>query len=118
MNEKQQITFLKKIVSKKTVSQVEKADLKIICNELNVQIKETSCKDCWRDAAVTCYNILLAKIAPSIKRKYVLRGNVDVRFNGERINASTINDEKAAKLIEAGFPIKFFVKINGVVNEV
>lgn len=118
MNEKQQITFLKKLVNKKTVSQVEKADLKIIADSLGVEIQNTGCKDCWRETAVTCYNMLIAKVAPTIKRRYVLRGNVDVIFHGERINASTINDEKAAKLLSANFPKRFFVKIDGKANEI
>lgn len=111
MDEKQKILFLKKLVDRKTVSQVEKSDLKIIAVELGVEVQNSGCKDCWKDTAVTCYNILVAKNAPSSKRKYVLRGNVDVIFNGERINASTITDEKAAKILKANFPKRFFVKM-------
>ena len=111
MEEKQKILFLKKLVDKKTVSQVEKAQLKIIAVELGVEVQNAGCKDCWKDAAVTCYNMLVAKNAAKSKKKYVLRGNVDVIFNGERINASTITDEKAALLIAANFPKKFFVKL-------
>ena len=111
MNEKQQLVFLKKLVNKKSVSQVEKSDLKIIADSIGVEIQNTGCKDCWRDAAVMCYNMLTAKLAPNLKRKYVLRGSVDVIFNSERINASTITDEMAVKILAAGFPKKFFVKM-------
>ena len=43
-------------------------------------------------------------------RRYILRPNLDVIFDGIRVNAATLTDELAEHLIERGFERRFFVK--------
>lgn len=79
---------------------------------------KTRCKDCYKDAAVECYNAIKENIAPAEAEqptkvsapRYVLRAGVDVYFGKIRVNAATITDELAEQIIAKGFDRKFFVK--------
>ena len=79
---------------------------------------QTRCKDCYKDAAVACYNAIKEDTAPAEAEKpaeksaprYVLRAGVDVYFGKIRVNAATISDELAEQIIAKGFDRKFFVK--------
>ncbi len=79
---------------------------------------KTRCKDCYKDAAVACYNITKEDAAHAEAEqpakesapRYVLRAGVDVYFGKIRVNAATITDELAERIIAKGFDRKFFVK--------
>ena len=79
---------------------------------------KTRCKDCYKDAAVACYNAIKEDTAPAEAEqpakesapRYVLRAGVDVYFGKIRVNAATISDELAEQIIGKGFDRKFFVK--------
>ena len=79
---------------------------------------KTRCKDCYKDAAVACYNAIKEDTAPAEAEqpakesapRYILRDGVDVYFGGIRVNEHTITDDLAERIIAKGFDRKFFVK--------
>lgn len=82
----------------------QKKELKAIIrdNSLSVEIKKTSCHNCWQDAAVAAYAELSALVTPSEGSGVRIRAGVDVIFGGERVNQATATPEKLARWIEAG----------------
>lgn len=86
-----------------------------IANELGVKLPtKTKCNSCWIDTAVLCYEEIEKRTAETSTstegRKYVLKPNVDVLFGGIRVNAATITDELAERIIKRGFETKYFEK--------
>lgn len=73
------------------------------------------CGSCWLDLAVELYNAIEAEEgekneATATERAYILKPNVDVYFGGIRINAATLTDELAERILARGFERKFFSK--------
>lgn len=86
-----------------------------IAEELGVSLPtKRQCKLCWINTAVECYSRLEEKSAMTDAnnegRKYVLKPNVDLFFGSVRVNAATITDELAEKIIKRGFNKKYFEK--------
>ena len=98
------------------LTDVEKEFVKDICTEFGVKFepKSTRCKSCYQDAALQCYNEATKRAAAEgvkdSERSYVLRPGVDVYFGSVRVNAATLTDELAEKIIARGFDKKFFSK--------
>jgi hypothetical protein len=89
--------------------------VKACARELRVQIKNTRCRACYYDAACECVvrmreEIMEEKSAETDNRKYILRPGVDVYFGDIRVNAATLTDELAERIITRGFEKKFFAK--------
>lgn len=79
--------------------------------ELEIEsVTKAGCKKCWHEVAMRIA-IALNNNQPADednKRAYVLREGVDLLFGGIRINAATLTDELARKIIERGFDKKYF----------
>lgn len=89
-----------------------RAFVRDLADENGIEIKNTRCKDCHFDAALAL--LRLDRESESEKenddRRYVLRPGVDVYFGSVRVNAETLTDELAERIIARGFEKKFFVK--------
>lgn len=104
-----------KRIANKSASELTKDDKTFIleqCAERGVKVKSKRCLSCYIDAAVELYRILTAERGQDSSAKkairYRLKDGVDVTYNGERVNADTITDERAEALLRRGFPIGFF----------
>ena len=64
-----------------------------------------ACNSCWIDCAVLAFCALKSKE----NGQYRLRAGVDVLFNGERVNASTLTDARAERWLRAGLSRNYFV---------
>lgn len=104
-----------KRIANESASDLTKDDKTFIlaqCAEHGVEVKSKRCLSCYVDAAVELYRILTAECSQNGGEKkavhYRLKDGVNVTYNGERVNAETITDERAESLIRRGFPIGFF----------
>ena len=73
------------------------------------------CNSCWVDLAVELYNAIETEEGEknettATERAYILKPNVDVYFGGIRVNAATLTDELAERILASGFERKFFLK--------
>ena len=88
--------------------------VKACADELGVQIKNTRCRSCYYDAALECVVQINEKpeekAAEKDERRYVLRKGVDLLFGDIRVNAATMTDELAERIIARGFETKYFEK--------
>ena len=98
-----------------TKAQIER--VREIAGELGISLpSKKSCKSCWIDTAVLCYRALDDTTAAdegtdsTDGRRYVLKPNVDLLFGGKRINAATMTDELAERILARGFETKYFVR--------
>jgi len=92
-----------------------RAFVRDLAEENGIEIKNTRCKDCHFDAAVTLLCLDREKDADAYTeendgRRYILRPGVDVYFGSVRVNAETLTDDLAERIIARGFEKKFFVK--------
>ena len=116
--EKLKEIYKKKTLSKATLSKKDKAYIEELCTEYDVKLNK-KCSSCYTDAIL----ILIKKIteenlpkketattATQDSRKYILKSGVDVWFGSIRVNAVTLTDEVAEKIIAKGFPTCYFEK--------
>ena len=93
----------------------DRAFVRELAKENAIDIKNTRCKDCYLDAAVALLRLDREKETAeneqeTDERRYVLHPGVDVYFGSVRVNAETLTDELAERIIARGFEKKFFVK--------
>lgn len=73
------------------------------------------CTSCYHDTALKIYNAIVQNEQTigieDDGRKYVLKAGVDLYFGNVRVNAATITDELAERILAQGFERKYFVKI-------
>ena len=110
--------YKKKTLSKATLSKKDKTYIEELCTNYDVKLNK-NCSSCYTDAIL----ILIKKIteenlpkketatATTDNRKYILKSGVDVWFGSIRINAVTLTDDLAEKIIARGFPVRYFEKI-------
>ena len=114
--EKLKEIYKKRTLSKATLSKKDKAYIEGLCTEYDVKLNK-KCSSCYSDAIL----ILIKKIteenlpkkettATTDNRKYILKSGVDVWFGSIRVNAVTLTDELAEKIIAKGFPTHYFEK--------
>ena len=115
--EKLKEIYKKKTLSKATLSKKDKAYIERLCIDYDVKLNK-NCSSCYSDAIL----ILIKKIteenlqkketatATTDNRKYILKSGVDVWFGSIRVNAVTLTDELAEKIIARGFPTRYFEK--------
>lgn len=108
---------LREIVSasSKGTNAEDRAFVRELTNKNGIEIKNTRCKDCYIDAAVALLRLDREKETAESEqetdeRRYVLRPGVDVYFGSVRVNAETLTDELAERIIARGFEKKFFAK--------
>ena len=114
--EKLKEIYKKKTLSKATLSKKDKAYIEGLCIDYDVKLNK-NCSSCYSDAIL----ILIKKIteenlpkktetATTDSRKYILKSGIDVWFGSIRVNAVTLTDELAQKIIARGFPTRYFEK--------
>ena len=115
--EKLKEIYKKKTLSKATLSKKDKAYIEELCTAYDVHLNK-KCSSCYSDAIL----ILIKKIteenlpkketgtATTDSRKYILKSGVDVWFGSIRVNAVTLTDELAERIIARGFPTRYFEK--------
>ena len=115
--EKLKEIYKKKTLSKATLSKKDKAYIEGLCSTYDVKLNK-KCSSCYSDAIL----ILIKKIteenlpkketktATTDSRKYILKSGVDVWFGSIRVNAATLTDDLAQRIIARGFPTRYFEK--------
>lgn len=115
--EKLKEIYRKKTLSKATLSKKDKAYIEGLCTDYDVKLNK-KCSSCYSDAIlilikkITEENLPKKETATSTtdNRKYILKSGVDVWFGSIRVNAVTLTDELAKKIIARGFPTRYFEK--------
>ena len=113
--EKLKEIYRKKTLSKATLSKKDKAYIEGLCSTYDVKLNK-KCSSCYSDAIlilikkITEENLPKKETATTDNRKYILKSGVDVWFGSIRVNAVTLTDELADKIIARGFPTRYFDK--------
>ena len=112
MNE---IEKLKELYRNKTLSKKDKTYIEMLCATYYVKLNK-KCSSCYSDAIlilikkITEENLPKKETATTDDRKYILKSGVDVWFGSIRVNAITLTDELAERIIARGFPTRYFDK--------
>ena len=112
MNE---IEKLKELYRNKNLSKKDKSYIEGLCSTYDVKLNK-KCSSCYSDAIlilikkITEENLPKKETATTDNRKYILKSGVDVWFGSIRVNAVTLTDELAEKIIAKGFPVRYFEK--------
>ena len=112
MNE---IEKLKELYRNKTLSKKDKAYIEELCTAYDVKLNK-KCSSCYSDAIlilikkITEKNLPKKETATTDNRKYILKSGVDVWFGSIRVNAVTLTDDLAERIITRGFPTRYFEK--------
>ena len=112
MNE---IEKLKELYRNKILSKKDKAYIEMLCATYYVKLNK-KCSSCYSDAIlilikkITEENLPKKETATTDDRKYILKSGVDVWFGSIRVNAITLTDELAERIIARGFPTRYFDK--------
>lgn len=90
----------------------DKAFLQQAAEQVGVEpARRAGCKKCWHELAMQIWLKLKEKEQPEQDvRAFVLKDGVDLLFGGVRINAATLTDDLARRIIARGFPIKYFAR--------
>ena len=91
----------KELANKETLTTREKRFLKYEAERLGITpVIYAGCENCYKDLAVQIY----AKEKADADARFILNDGVDIIFgrNGVRVNAATLTDEIAIRLIKAG----------------
>ena len=111
------IEKLKELYRNKSLSKKDKTYIEGLCIDYDVKLNK-KCSSCYSDAIL----ILIKKIteenlpkketatATTDNRKYILKSGVDVWFGSIRINAVTLTEDVAQRIIARGFPTRYFDK--------
>ena len=108
------IEKLKEIYRKKNLSKKDKAYIEGLCIDYDVKLNK-NCSSCYSDAILILIKKITEENLPKKEtatdnRKYILKSGVDVWFGSIRINAVTLTDDLAEKIIARGFPTHYFEK--------
>ena len=113
--EKLKEIYKKKTLSKATLSKKDKAYIEGLCSNYDVKLNK-KCSSCYSDAIlilikkITEENLPKKETATTVSRKYILKSGVDVWFGSIRVNAVTLTDDLAQRIIAKGFPTRYFEK--------
>ena len=111
------IEKLKELYRSKTLSKKDKAYIEELCTAYDVKLNK-KCSSCYSDAIfilikkITKENLPKKETATAITddRKYILKLGVDVCLGSIRVNAVTLTDDLAQRIIARGFPTRYFDK--------
>ena len=112
MNE---IEKLKELYRSKSLSKNDKTYIEMLCATYYVKLNK-KCSSCYSDAIlilikkITEDNLPKKETATTDNRKYILKSGVDVWFGSIRVNAVTLTDDLAERIIARGFPTRYFEK--------
>ena len=107
--------YKKKTLSKATLSKKDKTYIEGLCSSYDVKLNK-KCSSCYSDAIlilikkITEENLPKKETATTDNRKYILKSGVDVWFGSIRVNAVTLTDDLAQRIIARGFPTRYFDK--------
>lgn len=112
--EKLKEIYKKKTLSKATLSKKDKAYIEGLCSTYDVKLNK-NCSSCYSDAILILIKKITEENLPKKEtstdnRKYILKSGVDVWFGSIRVNAITLTDELAERIIARGFPTRYFDK--------
>ena len=113
--EKLKEIYKKKTLSKATFSKKDKTYIEGLCSDYDVKLNK-KCSSCYSDAIlilikkITEENLPKKETATTDSRKYILKSGVDVWFGSIRVNAVTLTDDLAERIIARGFPTRYFEK--------
>ena len=109
------IEKLKELYRNKSLSKKDKTYIEELCTAYDVHLNK-KCSSCYSDAIlilikkITEENLPKKETATTDDRKYILKSGVDVWFGSIRVNAVTLTDDLAQKIIARGFPTRYFEK--------
>ena len=109
------IEKLKEIYRNKSLSKKDKAYIEGLCSTYDIKLNK-KCSSCYSDAIlilikkITEENLPKKETATTDNRKYILKSGVDVWFGSIRVNAVTLTDDLAERIIARGFPTRYFDK--------
>ena len=109
------IEKLKELYRNKTLSKKDKTYIEELCTAYDVKLNR-KCSSCYSDAIlilikkITEENLPKKETATTDDRKYILKSGVDVWFGSIRVNAVTLTDDLAQRIIARGFPTRYFEK--------
>ena len=108
------IEKLKELYRNKTLSKKDKAYIERLCSTYDIKLNK-KCSSCYNDAALILIKKITEENLPKKEtatdnRKYILKSGVDVWFGSIRVNAVTLTDELAERIIARGFPTRYFEK--------
>ena len=109
------IEKLKELYRNKTLSKKDKTYIEMLCATYYIKLNK-KCSSCYSDAIlilikkITEENLPKKETATTDNRKYILKEGVDVWFGSIRVNAVTLTDELAERIIARGFPTRYFDK--------
>ena len=109
------IEKLKELYRNKTLSKNDKTYIEMLCATYYVKLNK-KCSSCYSDAIlilikkITEENLPKKETATTDNRKYILKEGVDVWFGSIRVNAITLTDDLAQRIIARGFPTRYFDK--------
>ena len=111
------IEKLKELYRNKTLSNKDKTYIEMLCATYYVKLNK-KCASCYSDAILILIKKITEENLPKKEtatatdnRKYILKSGVDVWFGSIRVNAVTLTDELAQRIIARGFPVRYFEKI-------
>lgn len=109
-----EIEKLKELYRNKTLSKNDKLYIEMLCTDYDVKLNK-KCSSCYNDAILILIKKITEENLPKKEtatdnRKYILKSGVDVWFGSIRVNAVTLTDELAKKIIARGFPTRYFEK--------
>ena len=110
-----EIEKLKELYRKQSLLKKDKTYIEMLCATYYVKLNK-KCSSCYSDAIlilikkITEENLPKKETATTDNRKYVLKSGVDVWFGSVRVNAITLTDDLAEKIIAKGFPVRYFEK--------
>ena len=111
----EEINKLKELYRNKSLSKSDKVYIEGLCATYYIKLNK-KCSSCYSDAIlilikkITEENLPKKETATTDNRKYILKSGVDVWFGSIRVNAVTLTDELAEKIIARGFPTRYFDK--------
>ena len=109
------IEKLKELYRNKSLSKKDKTYIEMLCATYYIKLNK-KCSSCYSDAIlilikkITEENLPKKETSTTDNRKYILKSGVDVWFGSIRVNAVTLTDELAQRIIAMGFPTHDFEK--------
>lgn len=101
--------FLRGLLEAGKFGEENRERLQAIADGFGLKVTNPQCRDCWRDLAVQCLATIkkaeaASEAASASSGKWSVRPGLDVYFGSVRVNATTLTDELAERLLAKGFP--------------
>ena len=113
-------TKLKELFNKPNLTIEDKQFIKDLSTQLNVKFVEREfCSDCYKDQIMVLLKVLTQQKIDNgeITADYVLRPDIDVIYNGLRINNATLTNDIAEEFLQMGLR-HWFMKVKESETEI